>query len=194
AVTMGLRSERSAPAPVVPLMLDTPNARPELSRFAVSGDGTRFAFATDEGIAYRDAGQREYRLLSGTENGESPSFSPDGEWLVYQMNGGLRKVAVAGGSPVALLPTDSLLAGRLTRDWVVHLPVRSGAPRRRGRAFSRRARHAVGRRCRAIRRDAERHAGLSRRRGRRVSHTHPCGRRQDRHAASRPEGGQLREL
>jgi len=95
AASMALRSERSVPEPVVPLTLDTPNARPELSRFAVSGDGTRFAFTTDEGIAYREAGQREYRLLAGTEGGESPSFSPDGEWLVYQMNGGLRKIAVS---------------------------------------------------------------------------------------------------
>ena len=71
-----LRSERSVPPPVVPLVLDTPNAGPELSRFAVSSDGTRFAFTTTEGIAYRDAGQREFRLLPGTENGESPSFSP----------------------------------------------------------------------------------------------------------------------
>jgi Tol biopolymer transport system component len=114
AATMGLRAERGTTAPVVPLMLDTPNARPDLARFAVSGDGTRFAFATDEGIAYREAGQREYRLLSGTEDGESPSFSPDGEWLVYQDGGALRKIAVAGGSPVALLPTDSLLAGRVS--------------------------------------------------------------------------------
>ena len=114
AATMGLRTERSAPTPLVPLMLDTPNARPDLGRFAVSGDGTRFAFSTDEGIAYRDAGQREYRLLSGTENGESPSFSPDGQWLLYQAGGALRKVAVAGGSPVAVLATDSLLAGRVS--------------------------------------------------------------------------------
>jgi eukaryotic-like serine/threonine-protein kinase len=112
--TIGLRAERGTSAPVVPLMLDTPNARPDLSRFAVSGDGTRFAFATDEGIAYRDAGQREYRLLPGTENGESPSFSPDGAWLVYSMNGVLRKIAVAGGAPVALFSTDSISAGRVS--------------------------------------------------------------------------------
>ena len=114
AATMGLRSGRSAPAPVVPLTLDTPNARPDMSRFAVSGDGTRFAFSNDEGIAYRAAGQREYRLLAGTESGESPSFSPDGEWIVYQANGVLWKVAVAGGSPVALLARDAPLAGRVS--------------------------------------------------------------------------------
>ncbi|MEO7520178.1 MAG: hypothetical protein ABIW79_00040, partial [Gemmatimonas sp.] len=111
---MWRRVRAAAPAPVVQLMLDTPHARPDLSRFAVSGDGTRFAFSTDDGIMYRDAGQREYRLLPGTENGESPSFSPAGDWIVYQTRGKLRKIPVAGGSPIALLPADSLLAGRVS--------------------------------------------------------------------------------
>ena len=107
--------ERSAtPEPVVQLMLDAPNASPDLSRFAVSGDGARFAFATAEGIVFRDAGQREYRLLVGTESGESPSFSPDGEWIVYQTHGRLRKIPVAGGAPIAVIPHDSILAGRVS--------------------------------------------------------------------------------
>jgi len=100
--------------PVVALTLDQPNARPDLARFAVSGDGTRFAFSTDEGIVLRDVGQREYRLLAGTEKGESPSFSPDGNWIAYQSNGRLRKVPVAGGAPIAIVPGDSLLAGRVS--------------------------------------------------------------------------------
>ena len=110
---MWQRSRSVTAEPVVQLMLDVPNARPDLSRFAVSGDGTRFAFSTDEGIAYRAAGQREYRLLAGTDKGESPSFSPDGDWIVYQANGHLRKIPVAGGAPISLIPNDSILAGRV---------------------------------------------------------------------------------
>ncbi len=114
AVAMWRRGNSASSEPVVALTLDQPNARPDLSRFAVSGDGTRFAFSTDEGIVLRDAGQSEYRLLAGTEKGESPSFSPDGDWIVYQMNGHLRKVSVAGGAPVAIIPGDSLVAGRVS--------------------------------------------------------------------------------
>ena len=107
------RARSRVPEPVVALMLDVPNARPDLARFAVSGDGTRFAFSTDEGLAYRGPGEREYRVLIGTEAGESPSFSPDGDWIVYSGSGLLRKVAVAGGAPVALLANDSLSTGRV---------------------------------------------------------------------------------
>jgi Tol biopolymer transport system component/tRNA A-37 threonylcarbamoyl transferase component Bud32 len=107
--------KRSTVAPVVQLTLDVPNGNPDLGRFAVSGDGSRFAFATDEGIALRDVGQREYRLLAATESAESPSFSPDGEWIVYHANGHLRKVSVAGGSPLAVMSgADSLLSGRVS--------------------------------------------------------------------------------
>ncbi|HEV8365330.1 MAG TPA: protein kinase, partial [Gemmatimonadaceae bacterium] len=81
--------KRSTVDTVVPLMVDTPNGNPDLARFAVSADGSRFAFATDEGIVLRDRGQREYRLLPGTDRGESPSFSPDGEWIVFHVNGHL---------------------------------------------------------------------------------------------------------
>ena len=107
------RSESAVNAAVVPLSLDVPNASPDLSRFAASPDGTLFAFATDEGIAVRDAGQREYHLLPGTVGAESPSFSPDGDWIVFEANGHLRKVPIAGGSPIAVIRDDSLLSGRV---------------------------------------------------------------------------------
>ena len=108
-----MRGRGAAPAPVVPLVLNLPTANPDLGRFAVSPDGARFAFATDEGLALRDAGQREYRLLPGTAQAESPSFSPDGQWIAFQVRGHLRKIAVAGGSALVLIPGDSVLSGRL---------------------------------------------------------------------------------
>jgi len=109
------RQGRAAePRRLVALMLEVPTANPDLGRFAVSPDGARFAFATSEGLVVRDPGQREYRLFPGTQEAESPSFSPDGEWIAFQANGHLRKIAVAGGSALALFPNDSLLAGRVS--------------------------------------------------------------------------------
>jgi len=109
------RTTRPAePRRLVALMLEVPTANPELSRFGVSPDGARFAFATAEGLVVRDAGQREYRLFPETQDAESPTFSPDGEWIAFQANGHLRKIAVAGGSALALVPGDSLLAGRVS--------------------------------------------------------------------------------
>jgi len=116
AAVWAWRITRQPPAaPVVQLIVEPPNANPDLGRFAVSGDGARFAFTTDEGIALRDVGQREYRLLTGTDRAESPSFSPDGEWIVYHVNGHLQKVSVAGGSPLPVLSSgDSLRSGRVS--------------------------------------------------------------------------------
>ena len=112
ATTVWAWRGRSAPTTaVVPLTLDKPNGNPDLLRFAVSPDGTRFAFSVDDGIVIREAGQREYRLLSGTQHGEAPSFSPDGEWIVFQARGHLRKVAVRGGSAVPVVSGDSVLSG-----------------------------------------------------------------------------------
>ena len=108
-----LQKGRATPPPAVPLTLDVPNANPDMARFAVSGDGARFAFATDEGIALRDVGQREYKLLPGTQSAESPSFSPDGEWIVFQSHGLLRKIPVSGGAALAVIPNDSISAGRV---------------------------------------------------------------------------------
>jgi hypothetical protein len=108
------RGGAEASAQAVQLTLEVPNANPKLDQFAISNDGTRFAFSTNEGIALRDVGQRDYRMLPNTESGESPSFSLDGEWIVYEANGRLRKVPVAGGSAVPVIGGDSIRSGRVT--------------------------------------------------------------------------------
>ncbi len=111
---LGSRAD-DGPKPPIHLTLDLVGANPDRSRFAISSDGGTFAFATDEGIQVRDAGQREYRILPGTRAAESPAFSPDDKWIAFAQGGRLRKVAVSGGSTLALIGGDSVLASRL--DW-----------------------------------------------------------------------------
>ena len=38
------------------------------------------------------------RQLPETENGTQPTVSPDGKWIAFESNGGLRKIAIGGGS------------------------------------------------------------------------------------------------
>jgi serine/threonine-protein kinase len=102
------RRGAAAEAPALPLLVELPPANPDLLRFGVAADGESIAFATDSGIVVREPGARSYRLLPGTERAESPSFSPDGQWILFAAAGRLRKVAVRGGTPLAVLTPDTL--------------------------------------------------------------------------------------
>ena len=111
------RARNNAIVPVVPLVLNLPSGNPDLARFAVSPDGDRFAFSAGDGLFVRDAGQREYPLLPGTEKGESPSFSPDGQWIAFHAQGHLRKIAVAGGSAIPLINATCCCRGACSGVW-----------------------------------------------------------------------------
>jgi serine/threonine-protein kinase len=77
---------------------------------------TQAAIAPDgSGIIYADRGPRGWQLMwkpraagaaepiDGTDGGLSPSFSPDGRWIVYQTADGLvRKVPLGGGGAVTV--------------------------------------------------------------------------------------------
>ncbi len=91
------------------LALDVDGTDPDLTRFAVSPDGATFAFTSEEGIRVRPAGQREFRLLAGTDNAETPTFSPKGDWILFSRSGRLRRIATRGGAALGLIPGDTIL-------------------------------------------------------------------------------------
>ena len=78
-------------------------------KLAVSRDGSQLALvgmkAGRRALYLRRSTDVEAHPVAGTESGHSPSFSPDGRWLLYQSGTGLWKVPTTGGAPVAVLDT-----------------------------------------------------------------------------------------
>ena len=71
-------------------------------------------------VAQRDGVPRLYlrqldsfdtRPMPGTEGAMSPFFSPDGQWVGFGADGRLKKVSIAGGSPVVLADAPVLFGG-----------------------------------------------------------------------------------
>ena len=73
---------------------------------AVSRDGETVVYAaTRDGVRQlyrRNLDQLAAVPISGTEGARLPFISPDGEWVGFELNGTLRKVALAGGPPATL--------------------------------------------------------------------------------------------
>jgi serine/threonine-protein kinase len=106
------------PAPLRPLIRLTAQLAPGValdsqSLLALSPDGTRLAFSmrSDDGkkrLAIRILGDNQITALAGTENGDSPFFSPDGQWLGFFAAGELRKISLSGGAVAAVRVFPSL--------------------------------------------------------------------------------------
>ena len=74
---------------------------------ALSPDGTVLAFAARPSggaphLYVRHLDQLSATLLNGTEEADTPCFSPDGRWIAFFAGGKLKKVPTAGG-PVVIL-------------------------------------------------------------------------------------------
>jgi eukaryotic-like serine/threonine-protein kinase len=80
----------------------------------VSPDGTRVVFVsrTADGrthLSTRRLDQPTAIRLPGTDGARGPFVSPDGRWVGFWADGKLKKVSVAGGSPVILCDASDLL-------------------------------------------------------------------------------------
>jgi serine/threonine protein kinase/Tol biopolymer transport system component len=75
------------------------------SAVAISPDGRNIVYNTTAGLHVRAMGELEGRLLAGTETtSTSPSFSPDGQAIVYwdERDSQLKRMAIAGGAAFAI--------------------------------------------------------------------------------------------
>ena len=72
---------------------------------ALSPEGTVLAWAACNPacqLYVRGIDELDGRAIPGTDKASAPFFSPDGRWIGFFAGGKLRKVALAGGSPVSL--------------------------------------------------------------------------------------------
>jgi eukaryotic-like serine/threonine-protein kinase len=74
---------------------------------AISPDGTRLVYAAGPNVNLtrlyvRAIDGSEARPIPGAERALYPFFSPDGQWVGFSAGGKLKKVSLAGGTPVSL--------------------------------------------------------------------------------------------
>jgi Tol biopolymer transport system component len=95
--------------------------------FAISSDGTRLVYAASKGasseLVLRALDGSESVQIPGTEGGIAPFFSPDGRWVAFAAGGKLKKVAVAGGTPLTLCDAP-IFRGAVwaTDDFIYYVP------------------------------------------------------------------------
>jgi serine/threonine-protein kinase len=97
----------------VPLDNGLGDGRASRTAFAISPDGRAVVFSAVVGdrqqLLVRALDQLEATPLPGTEEGHSPFFSPDGQWVGFQSKGLLQKVPLTGGAPpTAISPAPPL--------------------------------------------------------------------------------------
>jgi serine/threonine-protein kinase len=116
------RATRPADRPLMWFSVDLgPDARAGRDfTAAISPDGTRLVFPIgDPGasrLAVRSLGQPNATPLAGTEGGDNPFFSPDGEWVAFGADRKLKKIPIHGGPPTTLCDAASLRGGAWGED------------------------------------------------------------------------------
>ncbi len=100
-------------------------ARPVI---AAIPDGRGFVYQAQDGLYLRPMGELAARLIPGAA-GINPFVSPDGEWVGYFGAGGLRKVNVSGGAPVALCAATMPFGASWAADGTILFGQREGIMR-----------------------------------------------------------------
>jgi serine/threonine protein kinase len=73
----------------------------------LSPDSSRIVFVANNQLHLRPVNQMESTPIPGTQGGESPFFSPDGQWIGFWAGGELKKALLGGGPPQRLCSTRS---------------------------------------------------------------------------------------
>ena len=92
---------------------------------SLSPDGTVVAFVAQKSaggssqLYLRRLTQLQATALSGTDDADSPFFSPDGQWIAFFAGGKLKKIAVTAGTAVTLCDAPSGRGGAWSEDGTI---------------------------------------------------------------------------
>lgn len=123
AVWFAIYRERPAEPPVTRFTIAAEDGTAFDTRapaLAVSPDTTAVAWSACDAngcrLFVRPMNQANATAVAGTDDATAPFFSADGRWIAFFADGRLKKVALAGGAPVALAEAPDPLGGVWTRD------------------------------------------------------------------------------
>jgi len=104
-------AENSVARFAIPFPTGAALGAPNCLNLAISPDGNQIAFVlTTEGasqVMLRAANALDFTPVAGTEGGVCPFFSADSKWLGFVSGGSMKKVRLAGGSPLDVVPMET---------------------------------------------------------------------------------------
>jgi Tol biopolymer transport system component len=112
-IWMGIGRSSDQSSSAIRLSIQLPSSAPPASGFlgmnavAISSDGTRLAYLCQSAgeprqICVRPIHSFDVTPIRGTAGARAPFFSPDGNWIGFNANEKLQKIAITGGAPVIL--------------------------------------------------------------------------------------------
>jgi serine/threonine-protein kinase len=104
ALTAVLSIPKQSPAPGLrPLLrFEVEAASGQVSRAAISPDGSQIAFTATGAIMVQRLGETAAHAVGNNPKSADLTFSPDGKWLAYSDSAGIRKIPLSGGPPVPI--------------------------------------------------------------------------------------------
>ena len=114
----------ATPKEVVRFSITLPPGEEITDAPAISPDGQTIAYVSQKGMGesqlyVRDLSSFESRLVAESSGAEQPFFSPDGRRVAYYAKGKLQKSEVAGGNPIILCNTASLIGATWCEDHTI---------------------------------------------------------------------------
>src|SRR5215471_10159963 len=105
-----LRARPAAPAPITRVAVPFPAGEAFLVdnylSVAIAPDGRRIVYVARKGdarhLVARSLDAAEGVAIAGTEGAYSPFFSPDAQWVGFWADNKMKKVSLAGGTPVTV--------------------------------------------------------------------------------------------